>query len=549
MMTGSTFPAWISDASAIPDPLGHGERAVTFLRRLRHPNAANTNHAPGPNVITHPRAFQLYDWQERIVRRIYGPRHPDGSRIVKTVFLMLPRGNRKTSLAAALSLLHLFGPETRPAGQVIFAACDREQASIGFREAANIIREDKRLLKAVTIRDAFNSKKQITFPRNGSTLTALASDGGAAHGLTPSFTLIDEVHAWRGRDLWEAIKSGQAKTDDTLMVIATTAGRGAEGLAADLFSYARRVATGEIDNPEFLPVLFMAEPDDDWQDQATWFKANPGLPFGFPSMSGLRALAKEAEGNPAELASFKQFNLNVWQANSRDPLFDLLTYDSRQLDDDEADLEALPAYIGVDMSVSGDLTAVSIAFRHDDGQITLRSRVFVPGEELRLRGNCDGAPYERWRDDDLITVCPGPIIDNDMVADHVRDLCARYEVAEIAFDPHLARVTMQHLHDDGLPVFAFPQRPLTMGVAAGDLERIVTGKLIRHNGDPVLRQHFENVVTSRNVTTGLVRMHKARTASRIDAAVASAMAVSRATTAHETRSRYDSPDVLGLTIL
>lgn len=548
-MTASTFPAWISDASAIHDPLGHGERAVTFLRRLRHPNADNTNHAPGANVITHPRAFQLHDWQERIVRRIYGPRHPDGSRIVKTVFLMLPRGNRKTSLAAALSLLHLFGPETRPAGQVIFAACDREQASIGFREAANIIREDKRLLRAVTIRDAFNSKKQITFPRNGSTLTALASDGGAAHGLTPSFTLIDEVHAWRGRDLWEAIKSGQAKTDDTLMVIATTAGRGAEGLAADLFSYARRVATGEIDNPEFLPVLFMAEPDDDWQDQATWFKANPGLPFGFPSMSGLRALAKEAEGNPAELASFKQFNLNIWQANSRDPLFDLLTYDSRRLDDDETDLETLPAYVGVDMSVSGDLTAVSIAFRHADGQITLRSRVFVPGEELRLRGDRDGAPYERWRDDDLITVCPGPIIDNDMVADHIRDLCGRYDVAEIAFDPHLARVTMQHLHDDGLPVFAFPQRPLTMGVAAGDLERIVTGKLIRHDGDPVLRQHFENVVTSRNPTTGLVRMHKARTASRIDAAVASAMAVSRATTAHETRSRYENENVLGLSAI
>lgn len=546
----STFPTWISDGSAIPDPLGHGQRAVTFLRRLRHPNAANTNAPPiAANTNSHPRAFQLYDWQERIVRRIYGPRHPDGSRIVKTVFLMLPRGNRKTSLAAALSLLHLFGPEARPAGQVIFAACDREQASIGFREAANIIREDQRLLRAVTIRDAFNSKKQITFPAKGSTLTALASDGGAAHGLTPSFTLIDEIHAWKGRDLWEAIKSGQAKTDDTLMVICTTAGRGAEGLAADQFDYARRVATGEIVNPEFLPVLFMAEPNDDWQDESTWHKANPGLAYGFPSMSGLRALAKEAEGNPAELASFKQFNLNVWQANSRDPLFDLGTYDAQCLDDDETDLEALPAYVGCDMSVSGDLTAVAIAFRHDDGQITLRSRVFVPGEDLRARGDRDGAPYERWRDVGLITVCPGPIIDHSAVEDHIRDLCGTFDVQEIAFDPHLARVTMQHLHDDGLPVFAFPQRPLTMGVAAGDMERIVTGRLIRHDGDPVLRHHFENVVTSRNATSGLVRMHKARTASRIDAAVASAMAVSRATTAHDSRSRYDDPDVDGLIIL
>lgn len=91
-MTASTFPEWIYDGSAIPDPLGHGERAVEFLRRLKHP--AST--APGGR-------FQLLDWQERIVRRIYGPRNPDGSRVVKSVFLMLPRGNRKTKVRPAFA--------------------------------------------------------------------------------------------------------------------------------------------------------------------------------------------------------------------------------------------------------------------------------------------------------------------------------------------------------------------------------------------------------------------------------------------------------------
>jgi len=547
-MTGSTFPTWITSTDPIPDPTGAGERAVAFLRRLRHPNAANTNAPPG--TLAFPRAFHLFPWQERLVRAIYSPRHPDGSRVVKTVFLMLPRGGRKTSIAAGLSLLHLFGPETRPAGQIVFAACDREQASIGFREAANIIREDKRLLGAVKIRDAFNSKKQITFNRNGSTLTALASDGGAAHGLTPSFTLVDEVHAWKGRDLWEAIKSGQAKVDDSLMVICTTAGRGADGLAAQLYDYARRVASGEIINPEFLPVLFQAEPEDDWRDEATWFKANPGLAHGFPSLSGLRALAKEAEDNPAELASFKQFNLNIWQANSRDPLFDLDTWDARHLDDDEADLEGLPAYIGVDLSVSGDLSAVSIAFRHPDGQITLRSRLFVPGEGLKERSDREGIDYAlheadgRW-----LTVCPGAIIDHAAVEDHIRELCATYDVQQIAFDPHLARRMMQELHDDGLPVIEFRQAPLTMGVAAGDLERVVNGRLIRHDGNPVLRHHFDNVAASRHPVTGLTRMHKTRDTARIDGAVASAMAVSRAVMAENTRSRYEDDDVPGLMMI
>jgi len=102
----TTHPHWLFDGSPIDDPFGHGERAVEFLRRLKHPKSTLPK-----------RAFQLDPWQERIVRRIYGPRHPNGSRIVKTVVLLLPRGNRKTSLAAGLSLLHTIGPERVRGGE------------------------------------------------------------------------------------------------------------------------------------------------------------------------------------------------------------------------------------------------------------------------------------------------------------------------------------------------------------------------------------------------------------------------------------------------
>lgn len=543
IIEASTYPAWIDDNSAIPDPLGYGERAVEFLRRLRHPAAVNENRAPkAANANRHPQAFQLAPFQERIVRRIYGPRHEDGRRIVKTVFLMLPRGNRKTSLAAALSLLHVIGPEKVPAGQVIFAASDREQAGIGFREAAEIIRSDKRLVAATRIHDAFNSAKQITDIKSAARLRAVSSDGRAQHGTTPAFVLADEIHAWKGRDLWEALKSGLAKTDDSLMVIATTAGRGSEGLAAEQYDYARRVALGEIDNPEFLPIIFAAAPDDDWQDETVWHRVNPGLKHGFPSLSGLRSLAKEARDHPAERYSFQQFNLNIWHGNSRDPLFSMATYDARQFKDDEADLEGLPCWVGVDMALSGDTAAVVAAWLHDDGQITVKPWFFVPGDDLKERGERDGVPYERWRDDGLITATPGPIIDPLAVEDHLRELAARHDVQEIAFDPHLARQIMQHLHDAGLPVVELRQAPLSMGVAIGDLERTVNGRMIRHDGHPVLRHHFDSVVASRNPSSSLTRMHKATKTSRIDGAVAAAMAVHRAVAGESMKSSYSGDD-------
>ncbi len=530
MTTASTFPDWIYDGSDIPDPLGYGQRAVNFLKLLKHPNSD----AP-------KRTFQLYDWQERIVRAIYGPRHADGSRIVKTVFMLLPRGNRKTSLAAALSLLHLFGSEKRPAGQIIFAACDREQASIGFKEAANIIREDKRLVAATSIRDAFNSKKQITFPGNASTLTAIASDGGAAHGLTPSFTLIDEIHAWKGRDLWEALRSGTSKIDDSLTVIATTAGRGAETLAAEQFDYARRVAIGEIENEEFLPILFAADSDDDWKDESTWHRANPGLKHGFPSLSGLRALAKEAEDRPQERYAFQQFNLNMWMAASRDPIFDMDTWDERQFDDDDTDLEHLPCWIGVDLAKNGDTSAVVAAWLHDDGQITVRPAFFIPADDLKERSERDGVDYQTWVDQGHVIATPGPIIDDDFVEDHIRELCGTFDVNEIAFDPHLARRMMQRLHEDGLPAVEFRQTPLNMGMAIGDLERVVNGEMIRQSGHPVLRHHFDSVVASRS-ESGITRMHKGKKTDRIDGAVATAMAVHRASSGESNKSQYSGDD-------
>jgi Phage terminase-like protein, large subunit len=534
VIMASTYPEWVMDSSPIDDPLGYGERAVQFLRRLRHPASS----AP-------KRAFQLAPWQERIVRRIYGPRNADGSRVAKTVFLMIPRGNRKTSLAAALALLHLLGPEKLPAGQIIFAASDREQAGIGFREAAEVIRCDKRLEAVTRIYDAHNAPKAIKSALDGSTLKAVSSDGRAQHGTTPTFILADEIHTWQSRDLWEALQSGMAKRAGGLTVIATTAGRGNEGLAAETYNYARGVALGQIVNPEFLPILFEPEPRDDWEDEALWHRVNPGLAHGFPDLEGLRSLARKAKDSPSERYSFEQYNLNRWLGNSRDPLFDFETYDARCFEDDEEDLEQLPCWLGVDLSRSGDLTAVVAAFQHPDGQVTLRPTFFVPGEDLKARADRDGVPYQQWADDGLIRLCPGPIIDEGMVEDEIRELCGQFDVQEIGFDPHLAQRLMQRLFDDGLPVVEVRQGPLTMGAAGADLERIVNGRLVRHDGHPVLRQHLASVVAVRT-DSGLVKMHKGRKTDRIDGAVAAAMAVYRLTLGQTNLSSYNAPSSGGL---
>ncbi|MDW5314090.1 terminase large subunit [Rhizobium sp. PL01] len=517
-MKASTYPAWVFDNSPIDDPFGYGDRAVRFLRALKHP--AST---------AQKKAFQLTNWQERIIRRIYGPRNPDGSMIVKTVLLFLPRGNRKTTLAAALALLHTIGPEAPRAskGQVIFAAKDSDQAQIGFEEASEIIKADPRIEARTRIYGAKTGKKLIECQEKNTTLRVLSSDGGKAHGLSPTFILMDELHEWQGRKLWSALKSSRVKKRP-LTVICTTAGAGQENLLFDEYHEACKVARGEKLKPSYLPILFMADPGDDWEDEATWHKANPGLRDGFVSIEEFRDLAADARDRPQELFEFKQYNLNVWQAHSTAPLFNMKTYDaSFNPHFDLADLEELPCYLGVDLSVNGDLTAIVGAWRHPDGKVSVHPWFFVPGEDLRTRAIRDSVPYEKWRDDKKITAIDGPIIEPDEVEAQIKEICARFDVREIAFDPHLAKHMMQHLHDEGMPAVEFRQTPLNMGVAYGTLERVVNGRKLTHGGHPILRHHFDSVVAVRT-DDGRVKAIKGKKTDRKDGADAAAMAVSRA---------------------
>jgi phage terminase large subunit-like protein len=522
--TRSTYPEWIYDGSEIPDPLGHGDRAVRFLRSLKHPKSGT--------------AFQLDPWQERIVRRIYGPRHEDGRRIVKTVVLLLPRGCRKTSLSAALALLHTIGPEKVSGGECIVAASDRKQARIAYDEAKGLVQAHKKIAPHVRTLDYRN---RLTYPKAGSFIEAISADAGTQHGRTPVFVLADELHAHKKRDLWDVLRSGLVKTSGSLLIVATTAGRGQENIAWDIVDDARKVARGEVVDPSILPVLFEAQRDDDWTDEALWYRVNPGLRHGYPDIDGLRQLAFEGTRRIGDREAFRQLNLNIWLDHSSDPFVEMAVYDEGAglVDLDELEATSEPCWLGVDLSSNSDLTCVVAAWRDGEDGYQVHPWFFCPEDRLRERADRDQVPYPAWAEDGHIIPTPGNVVDFRAVEDHIKELCARFYVQEIAFDPHLGRVMMANLLDEGLPVVEFRQGWVTMAPAVKELERAIVGRRLRHGGHPVLRWNFENIEVHTD-TAGNRMLHKGKSRDRIDGAVAAAMAVGRAAQGNSNRSSYDS---------
>jgi phage terminase large subunit-like protein len=303
-------PAWLWSTDPIADPLGRADKAVRFVRKLR----LHEGRFAG-------KPFPLADWQERLVRRVYGPADELGRSRVRTAFVMVPRGSGKSSLAAAIGLLHTFGPEKEPGGQVIAAAADREQASIVFGAASRMIAQDPVLARITNTRPSI---KRI-------------QGAYSKHGLSISCLLADEVHAWPTRELWDVLTTSMGKREAPLTIAITTAGVGRQGIAWELYQYARRVQAGEVEDPTFLPVLLEPPEGFDWCDPEVWAFVNPALGV-FRSLEEMQTSAKRAEHVPAQQAAFRQLYLNEWRDGAAAPWLDLSIWDEGETD---VDLEAM----------------------------------------------------------------------------------------------------------------------------------------------------------------------------------------------------------------
>lgn len=540
-MDHPTLPKWVFDDSAIEDPTGRGEAVVRFINYLQHPNST----APDNRLVL-PRFW------ERIIRRIYGPTDEDGERTVRQVFIMIPRGARKSSIAGALCLYHLLGRDAlRKEGQIILAAGSKEQAGIAFGEARKLLettdggslvvsKENKdgvaKILGGSSIKSAnkaiLNVKKD-NGKADGRIISVQSADGDLSHGLTPSIAVYDELHIFKNRSLWTAVQTGLSKVKEPLQIVITTAGRGQTGLAWDEYTYAKKVATGEIVNPTYLPVLF--EPpslDADWLDKNLWALVNPGLEEGFPDVKGLSVDADKAKDSPADKDDFKQYHLNFWMAQSLSPFVEMSVYDecAGPVDLDAHANAKDKCWIGVDLGVSDDLCAVVLAWPYRNGmdlEYDIHPYFFCPEAKVEKRGNDESAKYKDWVETDRIIATPGNVTDYTVIRNHIVALCERFNVQDVAFDPAYAGTIVGDLQERGVPVSTMRQGWVTMAPAVRELERAIISRRLSHGGHPVLRWNFENAEVHTD-GVGNRTLHKGHSKDKIDGAVASAMAVYRA---------------------
>jgi len=266
------------------------------------------------NMLTHTKGkqwanqkFNLRGWQEDIVRRLFLINEETGLRQYQTSLLMLPRKNGKSEMAAAIALYGLLA-DGEPGSEVYSAAADRDQASLVFKVAAQMVRNDA-YLDAVC--DIVDSQKRIVHRRSGSEYKAISAEAHTKHGFNASMVIYDELHAAQNRELWDVLMTSMGARTQPLGLAISTAGFDKHSILWELYSHARKVAENPALDPTFLPILYEAPEGADWADETVWAQTNPAL-GDFRRLSEMRTVCARAKEIPALENTFRRLYLNQW---------------------------------------------------------------------------------------------------------------------------------------------------------------------------------------------------------------------------------------------
>ena len=489
------------------------DRAVKFIENLCHTKGKWAG-----------KRFWLLPWQEQLIRDIFGIVKPDGYRQLRTAFVEICKKVGKSELAAAVALYLLYA-DNEPSAEVYGAAADRQQASIVFDVARQMVEMSPALLKRSKLMTA---TKRIVNYGNSGYYQVLSAEVGGKHGFSVSGLVFDEIHTQPNRQLYDVLTKGSSDArQNPLHFIITTAGTDRHSIAYELHTKAVDILEGRRVDPTFYPVVYGLKDDEDWEDEANWYKVNPSLGYTV-DIERLRDAYREAKQNPADEVTFKWLRLNMWVSSTVAWIPDAIFMKGNE-EIDLAALEGRDCYGGLDLSSTGDITALVLMFppRDEDEKYILLPFFWVPEETIPQRVKAASVPYDIWERQGYLLSTEGNVIHYDFIEKFINDLAEKYHIVEIAVDRWNATQMIQNLEGDGFTMVPFGQGFASMSGPTKDFYRLLMEGKIIHGGHPVLRWMAGNVVVDTD-PAGNIKMDKEKSTERIDGAVALVMALDRA---------------------
>jgi phage terminase large subunit-like protein len=401
------------------------------------------------------------------------------------------RGGSKSTDQAMLAAWDLFEGDSQGAPVVPIVAASLNQARTAvYAQVVSMIQMEPELARRSLVFSGVGTET-ILVPRTGGKIIPRSSDPDTLQGLDiwPG-GYVDEI-GHISQATWDAVLLGRKRRGSRVL----GAGTWGPDTTSPLYQLRKMVRDGNAP-PDFLWRVHSGSPGCALTDEDNWHQANPNLKHGMPAIEFLRNAAVMTPE-----AAFRTYHLNEPDVTGHDSW---LGPDARTIWnalEDDYRLNGGPTYVGVDVGLVRDSTAIVCAQERPDGRLHVIAKIWMP--------------------------LPGQTVDIAAVTQYLRELAKIYDVRAISYDKRLFELPAIYLSEGRLPMVEVPQSVEQMTPIVGALfERIQRGGLT-HDADELFSSQVINAVPRLNERGFTLSKSKSAPRGHIDACIALALAVDR----------------------
>lgn len=480
------------------------DRAVQFFSLLKHYKGKYKD-----------QPFHLLPWQAFFIALLFGWKKSDGTRRFNYAYLKVSRKNGKTTLASGICLFGLIA-DGESGAEIYTSATTRDQASICFKDATEIVNADPNLKSIVEV-----WKNSLVC--GASFLKPVSSEAGNLDGLNPHIALVDEYHAHKTDEVFNVMKSGMGSRTQPIHLTITTAGFNRTSPCYTYEKTCKEILEGIKEDDAQLVLIYDLDEGDDYLDESCWIKANPSL-GATPSVEFLRREVQQAKNNPSQLVNLLTKNFNQW-TDSSSTWIESSQWKICQIPTSITDeyLATLPCYGALDLSSTRDITCFTKTWV-GDGVLYSRNSYYIPEDTLLARVKKDRVRYDLWAEQGWIKTTAGNTLDYEYIKQEIMDDMETFELKGIAFDRWNSDQLVIWLTGEGVEMYPHGQGFVSMSAPAKQFETMVYQQKFLHDGNPVTAWMLGNVELSTD-PSGNIKPDKKKSSEKIDGIVAAIMSI------------------------
>ena len=490
-----------------------------------------------------PGLLKLELWQKAFLSAVFGIVDEHGNRQFREVLLVVARKNGKSILASSIGN-YIFREEGGYGTKVFCCAPKLEQADIVYNNIWQMIMLDpewQEMREVCQEKDMHNKKvnddsmlarhrqTDLSIPGTNCTIKKIPFAAKRSDGFNPSLAICDEIAAWEGENglrQYEVLKSGMGARLDGLILACTTSGYVNSGIYDELVTRSTRLLLGDSKEIKLLPMLYMIDNIEKWNDINELQKSNPNMGVSVSVNYMLEEIAV-AEGSLSKRSEFitkncclKQNASTAWLPSK---IVEAASGEELRLED------FCDSYCvaGIDLSQTRDLTACTIVIEKA-GELYVFAKFFLPSEKIDEASQRDGVPYGIYIQRGLLQPSGDNYIDYHDAFDWFQKLLNEYRIypLKIGYDRYSAQYLVKDMIGAGFHMDSVFQGENLYGVIQEMQGLLEDGKI--HIGDnDLLKIHLLNSAIKMSAERGRGRLVKISANAHIDgcAALLDAMCV------------------------